>query len=212
MIRKIKNYIYKTKMKKQRIKRKYSDDMCWDLQYTLLEILPKMIETLRKAKNSYPELKFEEVDTFDYSWIQNNLKELDIEYKQNDYDKPSIKDPFTRWQLILKRISYCLIQADENQTVIINKYEKEYTKQLWNIDNEKEEEKLSTKKWFKKHTSVSKYDNKGKPLLYTFDLKEVNETLKKNYIEECNRINNYRNDMKTEAFNLINKYFWNLWD
>lgn len=51
------------KYKRQRIKKKYSDDMCWDLQYTLLEILPKMLETLRQGKHSYPELEFEEIDS-----------------------------------------------------------------------------------------------------------------------------------------------------
>lgn len=212
MIEKIKNYIYETKMKKQRVKRKYSDDMCYNVNYTLLDILPKMIETLRKEKHSYPELKFEEVDTFDYSWIQNNLRELDIEFTQNDYDKPSIKDPFTRWQLILKRISYCLTQADENQTEIINEYEKEYSNQLWNIKDSLEDEKLSTKDWIDLHSEPIKFDENGKPKLYAFKFNEVDKELKKKYMERDNEISNYRNEMKTEAFNLINKYFWNLWD
>lgn len=118
------------KYKKQRVKRKYSDDMCWDLQYTLLEILPKMIETLRQGKHGYPEEEFEEVDNFPHDWVQKSLKELEKDFDGKDYDKPDIKDQFTRWHLILKRISYCLIQADETQTEIKNKYQKEYDKQL----------------------------------------------------------------------------------
>ena len=116
----VKDYFYKRKMKKQRAKRKYSDDMCWDLQYTLLEILPKMIETLRKGKYSYPEEKFEEVDNFPHDWIQRSLKELEKDFDKADFDKPNIKNQFTRWHLILKRMSYCLIQADETQTEIKN--------------------------------------------------------------------------------------------
>lgn len=200
------------KYKRQRVKRKYSDDMCWDLQYTLLEILPKMVETLRQGKHGYPEEKFEEVDSFPYSWVKTTLKELEKDFDGKDYDKPNIRDPFTRWHLILKRISYCLIQADENQVDIINPYQKEYDKQLWGIDSWEEENKLSVENWFKKHTYVSKRDENGKPILHAFDFKEVEPKLKENYWQEDKKINTYRDDMKTEAFNLINKYFWNLWD
>ena len=167
------------KYKKQRVKRKYSDDMCWDLQYTLLEILPKMIETLRQGKHGYPEEEFEEVDNFPHDWVQKSLKELEKDFDGKDYDKPDIKDQFTRWHLILKRISYCLIQADETQTEIKNKYRKEYDKQLWGVDDWETEEKLSVKDWFKKHTYVSKRDENGKPILHTFDFKEVDPKLKK---------------------------------
>lgn len=209
---KIKDYFYERKMKKQRVKRKYSDDMCWDLQYTLLDILPKMIETLRKGKYSYPEKEFEEVDTFPYTWVKDTLKELEKDFTDKDYEKPDINNTFTRWHLILKRISYCLIQADETQTDIKNEYEDEYHKQVWGIEDFKEENKLSAKEWFKKHTEVSKYDKDGKPLLYKFKLNEPDPKLQEKWLNRQEEINTYRDNMKTEAFNLINKYFWNLWD
>lgn len=212
MFKLFKDIRYKHKMQKQRVKRKYSDDMCWDLQYTLLEILPKMIETLRQGKHGYPEEKFEEVDNFPHDWVQQSLKELEKDFNEKDFDKPNIKDQFTRWHLILKRMSYCLIQADETQTEIKNKYQKEYDKQLWGVDDWEAEEKLSIKEWFEKHTYVSKYNKNGNPILHTFDFKEVEPKLRENYWKEEERINTYRDDMKTEAFNLINKYFWNLWD
>lgn len=209
---KIKDYFYERKMKKQRVKRKYSDDMCWDLQYTLLDILPKMIETLRKGKYSYPEKEFEEVDTFPYTWVKDTLKELEKDFTDKDYEKPDINNTFTRWHLILKRISYCLIQADETQTDIKNEYEDEYYKQVWGIDNFEEENKLSAKEWFKKHTEVSRYDKNGKPLLHKFKLNEPDPKLQKKWLNREKEIDTYRDNMKTEAFNLINKYFWNLWD
>ena len=212
MFKLFKDIRYKHKMQKQRVKRKYSDDMCWDLQYTLLEILPKMIETLRQGKHGYPEEKFEEVDNFPHDWVQQSLKELEKDFNEKDFDKPNIKDQFTRWHLILKRMSYCLIQADETQTEIKNKYQKEYDKQLWGVDDWEAEEKLSIKEWFEKHTYVSKYNKNGNPILHTFVFKEVEPKLRENYWKEEERINTYRDDMKTEAFNLINKYFWNLWD
>ena len=147
----INGWLYERKMKKQRAKRKYSDDMCWDLQYTLLQILPQMIETLRKAKHGYPaQLNFEEINNFPIKWVQGELSNLKEEYKEKDFDEPDIQDSFTRWQLILKRISYCLKQADETQTNIFNPYEEEYNKQRW-----------GQFKNFKDSTEVYKHDNKG---------------------------------------------------
>ena len=95
---------------------------------------------------------------------------------------------------------------------IINEYEDEYHKQVWGIDDIEEENKLSTKEWFKKHTEVSKYDKNGKPVLHKFKLNEPDSKLKKKWLNRQEEIDTYRDDMKTEAFNLINKYFWNLWD
>ena len=196
----------------QRIVRKYSDDMCYSVNYTLLDILPKMIETMRKYKNSYPEFEFEEVDNFPHDWIKQQLKDLEIEYKQKDYELPNIKDPFTRWQLILKRISYCLIQANEDETKIENKQDEEYSNNLWGIEDPSKENNLSTSEWFKKHTEPVKFDENGKPKLYAFKFNEVDKELKKKWLERDNEIIKYRDEMKTEAFNLINKYFWTLWD
>lgn len=198
----INDWLYERKMKKQRAKRKYSDDMCWDLQYTLLQILPQMIETLRKAKHGYPaQLNFEEINNFPIKWVQEELSNLKEEYKEKDFDEPDIQDSFTRWQLTLKRISYCLKQADETQTNIFNPYEEEYNKQRW-----------GQFKNFKDSTEVYKHDNKGKPLLYKFKDVKIDSKLKENYFNKLDEIDKYRDDMKTEAFNLINKYFWNLWD
>lgn len=201
---KIKDYFYERKMKKQRVKRKYSDDMCWDLQYTLLDILPKMIETLRKGKYSYPEKEFEEVDTFPYTWVKDTLKELEKDFTDKDYEKPDINNTFTRWHLILKRISYCLIQADETQTDIKNEYEDEYNKQRWsNIKDENN---------FDEYFIPVEYDKDNKPKLYKFNTHKVDEELSKKWLDTEKEIWKYRDNMKTEAFNLINKYFWTLWD
>lgn len=200
------------KFKKQRAKRKFSDDMCYSVYDTLLELLPKMIETMRKYKNGYPELDFKEVDNFPVDWVQQSMKELEKEFNKKEFNKPDLKDPFTRWHLILMRISYCLIQADENQTSIINEYSEEYSNKLWNIEDPYEENKLSTSQWFKKHTEPIKFDENKKPKLYAFKFNKVNEDLTKKWLERDSEILKYRDDMKTEAFNLINNYFWNLWD
>ena len=40
------------------------------------------------------------------------------------------------------------------------------------------------------------------------DVKE----LTKNWLEECQAIDKYRDDCKNEFFELFSKYFWSLWD
>ena len=58
------NYKFNKKMAKQRAKRGFSDDMCWNMYGWILETFPKMIINLRDMKNGYPELKFEEINYF----------------------------------------------------------------------------------------------------------------------------------------------------
>lgn len=195
---------FERKMRKQRAKRKYSDDMCWSIDYTLLEILPKMIETMRKQKHGYPDgIQFEEVETFPCNWVENSIKQIEKDFSKDDYEV-DIQDPFTRWHLILMRICYCLQQADENQTEIENKYEYEYHKQLWR--NVKDRTNLD------EVFVPASYDKNGEVLTYKMNTAKVNEELEKNWLEESREIDMYRDNMKTEAFNLINKYFWDLWD
>lgn len=200
----IEDYFYERKMAKQRAKRKYSDDMCWGIDYTLLEILPPMIEQMRKAKHGYPELEFEEVLNFPIQWINKEMKNLQKEFKEKDYEEPDINDPFTKWQLILKRIVFCLTEADEDKTSFKNQYDEEYDKQLWsNIKNENN---------LKEYFVPVKYDENNKPKLYKFNTHKVDEELSKKWLNTEEEIWEYRDNMKTEAFNLINEYFWTLWD
>lgn len=205
----LKDWFYERKYRRQRAKNKYSIDMCFNLNYSLLEILPKMIEELREMKHGYPmDMKFEEVDLYSIEFKADCIRELEDEFKKEGYDKPNLDDDFTRWQIILMRMIYCLQQADENQTEIENKYYEEFHRQSWpDTSNTKK-----FKDFWNTITEPIKFDKKGKPKLYKLKQNEVDKTLKENYFNRESEINKYRDDMKTEAFNLINKYFWCLWD
>lgn len=199
------DWFYERKYRRQRVKRKYSDDMCWDLNYTLLDILPDMIENLRQMKHSYPDLKFEEVDNMPKDWVNIALISLELEFSIFDYEKPSLDDAFTRWHIILKRMAYCLREADKD---IPNKYEEEYNKaSMPDTSNAK-----TFKQYWNTITEPIVFGENEKPRLYVFKTKKVDERISKKYFDEQERIENYKDDMKTEAFTLINKYFWNLWD
>ena len=174
----IKQYKFNRKMAKQRAKRGFSDDMCWGMCDWFLETFPKMIINLRDMKHGYPELNFEEVDNFSTKWITSVSKEINKLNKKYGYDNLDIKDTFSRWQLILTRIAYCLIQANEDTTDIKNEYREDYVNQIFgNI-----------------------YQTKQK------------QELEKKYFEREKEIIEYRDEMKNEAFDLLKKYFWNLWD
>ena len=57
-----------------------------------------------------------------------------------------------------------------------------------------------------------KFDSEGKPICYELKTNEPPEELKEKYFNREQEIFEYRNKMKDEAFDLIKKYFWNLWD
>lgn len=168
------NYKFNKKMAKQRAKRGFSDDMCWNMYGWILETFPKMIINLRDMKNGYPELKFEEINDFSIDWIEKVCEQID------DFD---IYDDFYKWQLILTRIAWCLEQANEETTCIKNEYEEEYFDKIFKNDYEF---------WENKNGEDKELEEK-----YFSRLKDIAE---------------YRNQMKDEAFDLIKKYFWNLWD
>lgn len=174
LITKIKNMRFEHKMKKQRAKYKYSEDMCWDFYDSFLDIIPKQIDKLIEFRNSHPDIEFKEIETFPIQWVNETLNELN---KKDDKASFNINDTQSRWLLILSRISYCFKQANENTTKIKNEFEDSFF-----------------------HLS------------YKLKEGDVPEDLKNNYFAKEKEIYEYRNNMKNEAFDLLKKYFWDLWD
>ena len=59
---------------------------------------------------------------------------------------------------------------------------------------------------------VTETDEKGKPKLWTLKTNEPDMMLQEKYYKRVMEIENYRNACKDEAFDLIKKYFYHLWD
>ena len=173
-------------MKKQRKNKGFSDCDCWGLYWWLGRTFPEMILNLRNMQHGAPELKFEEFYNLPLNWLIPELQKLE-KIKKEEYD---IYDIFNQWYIILTRIAFCLKQTDED-LYIENPYEKEYFNQLYKSDN-----------LFKKIN-----DN-----FYELNTSPVDKELKTKYVKEEDKIWKYRNNMKNEAFDLLKKYFWNLWD
>ena len=191
----MKDYKFNKKMAKQRAKRGFSDDMCWGMYNWFLETFPKMIINLRDMKHGYPELDFEEIEKIPISWIKSASKEINEINKKDGYDEFNIEDGFSRWQLILTRIAYCLTQANEDETEIKNEYREEYFNQKYETIED----------WWNRRCEKVESG-------YIIKTKNVDKELEEKYFNREKEIIEYRDKMKNEAFDLLKKYFWNLWD
>ena len=210
--RKISDWRFEKRMAKQRNKRGFSDSDCWGMCYWFGDTFPKMIRNLRDMKHGAPELEFEEVDNFPLQWVEEESKELLKQKQKKGYEieidlwgKDKI---FDRWWFVLSRIAYCLEQANDEVTEIKNEYEEEYHKQVFGDDSDKK----SFKEWWNAHHEIVEYDEKGKPKLWRLITNEPDEELEKKYKKRNEEIEKYRNEMKDEAFDLLKKYFYHLWD
>lgn len=200
LLNKFEDYRFEKRMAKQRYKRGFADCDCWGLNYWMCETFPQMILNLRDMKHGYPDLPFEEFDTLPEAW---KTKEL-IKYKQiqkklgYDYEPNST---FTKWYIILTRIAYCLKEANPDKE-LFNPYKEEFDKAFWGEDITKIK---SFDEFIEKHTESTN-------VYKVLKTNEVNEDLRKNYLEAEKNNYMYQESMKNEALDLIKKYFYNMWD
>lgn len=205
---------FERRMARQRKKKGYSDCDCWNMFNWFQETFPKMVRNLRDMKHGAPELAFEEVDNFPLQWVAEQSQILLEQKKKKEYEEEidlwGKERIFDRWWLILSRIAYCLEESSEDQTTEQNEFQKEYNRQVWG--DEEELNKLSFKEYWNKFWKVEKVDEKGKPLTYRLETNEPDPELQKKYYNRETEIAKYREEMKNEAFTLLSKYFFNLWD
>lgn len=196
IITKFKEYLFDKKQRKQRKQKGFSDSDCWGLNYWLGDTFPKMIRNLRDMKNGYPMCKFEDVDNFPKDWLELETNKMNEVFKNQHYDTSD--ELFNKWYLILTRIAYCLEQTNDELVKIANEYEDEYNKQVWG--------NLSFKNAL---IPIKLGDNTN---AYKLNTNEPDDEIRKKYFEKEDEIAKYRDDMKNEAFDLLKKYFWDLWD
>lgn len=212
---------FERKMRKQRKEQGFSDVDVWSIDYWFADIFVKMIRQLRDNKHGAPDLAFKEVENFPLKWVeeQSNIL-LEQKRKRNEGKKEEDKIEeevnlwnedfiFDRWWMILSRIAWCLEQSNKDSTYIENKYEEKYDEQFW---GDEKWEKGKFEDFWNKHFEVSEVDERGKPKLFKLKDREIDKDLEKSYWEEEKKIANYREQCKNEAFDLIKKYFYNLWD
>lgn len=89
------------------------------------------------------------------------------------------------WTAILNKIAFLFKEIDENTCSMKNEY---------------------ADKFFEMLTQSSKTDKKWCSLITTAD------ELRENYYKREQEIFEYKDKCKDEAFDLLKKYFWHLWD
>lgn len=189
----------------QRARKGYSGYDLWGLDYYLQIMIPKAIMDFESTLHGSPELEFEEIDTFDYSWVIKQYDEILKNLKKDKwFDEYSCEDEafkeltldncYIKFRIILRRIAYCFTESNEELCSQVNEYEDEYLKQRFN-DNE--------------DLFIPLEDN---PKLYKLNVKKVDEELDYNYTKRQLEIEQYIEDMKNQAFELLSKYFFYLWD
>lgn len=135
-------------------------------------------------------------------------------YKENRHGSPacletsSDGDPHAAWDTILNRLLFLLSEMDEEKCSKKNPYEVDWG----NIQKEFEDkygffgEALLTEeeKEESRRTGSTRWHLPS-------ELPEYQETLEK-WRNSEREIEEYRDKCKDEAFQIIGKYFWNLWD
>lgn len=205
---KLKDIRFNRRMAKQRYKKGYADCDVWGMNYWLGETFAKMIRRLEQMKHGCPMTDFKEVNNFPIDWVEKQKMEIDIQNEKDGYECFDLFSDFSRWQLILRRIAWCLEQTNDEITDIENEYYEEYNRQSWGEEPEKE----SFKEWWNRHFVVEETDKKGNPKLWRMVERKADEELERKYFDREKEISQYRDDCKNEAFDLLKEYFWALWD
>ena len=236
---KLRDWKFERRMAKQRQKRGYSNCDCWSLRDWFQTTFPQMILTLRDMKHGAPEFEFEEFENLPLAWVTDVSQELIRQKQENGYEDDvnfwGDEKYFDRWWIILTRIAYCLILSSEeceeiklldiisekNKKTVVknpcatrtlecvkNEFYSEYNEAVWGKDDSVK----NFKKWWGKHFVVEEYDEKGKPLSYRLVTNDPEPELKEKYWNREKEIAEYRDSLKNEAFDLLKKYFYNLWD
>lgn len=90
---KLKNYMRKIKWSLQKIKRGYSDKDVWNIDLWFLDIMPRMLNQLKKTTHSAPLIKGTTEITCHDKW-KEILDRMIFLLNEMDEDKCSYKNPF----------------------------------------------------------------------------------------------------------------------
>lgn len=209
-IRAIKEWHQELKYRRQRAKRGWSVKDTWSIDYWFLDVMPKMLEYLKEHHIGFP-------SEIQKEYFEAHSDELNMTYEEycswpadensEGYKLREKTDEICNnlWNEILDRMIFLLREASEESCSIKNPYEEE---------NEKNYKEF-TKKYGILGEKLLKpediYPNGEKRLYSPSDIPEYKETSEL-YLKESIKLDEYRDRCKTEAINLFNRWFWNLWD
>jgi len=178
----------------------------------------KIKEFPRKVKHCYQRAKrgysYQDLWSIEY-WFMETMPKMLQDFKKNLHGCPamfvnhedgteyqSVEQGMKDWEAVIDRMIFCFTEMHEDTCSMKNEFEDEYHNQ-----RHKPNEGKKVKDWFEQCGT----DAKGKPW-YRLVEGEVEPELEKSFWEKHKEIENYREKMKDEGFDLMKKYFRNLWD
>lgn len=172
----------------QRITKGYCDRDVWNMFSWFLSVVPSMLEELKETTHGAPAVLAGGIDSQSHSLDSNAGHE--------------------EWKRILGEMAYLFRESDEDSCQRKNPYETEYEMAL---------ETFTEKYGFlgEKLRTAGEIEREEKNHFCTMhtmvEVPEYREIHDK-YMEEEQRLYEYRNTCKDNAFELFTKWFWDLWD
>lgn len=209
-VKKIKVYLQGLKYRRQRAKRGWSEKDTLDIDHWFLDVVPQMLEYLKEHHMGFP-------SDLQKEYINIHSGELNMTYDEycswhTDENsegymlREKVDEACNRlWNEILGRMIFLLREACEDTSIVKNPYEEESRR----IHMEFSEKYGVLGEKLLKPEDI--YPNGAKRIYTPADLPEYKETAEL-YLKESIKLDEYRDRCKTEAINLFNKWFWNLWD
>lgn len=207
---KIKDFLQERKYRRQRAKRGWCVKDTWSIDYWFLNIMPQMLEYLKAHHIGFPADIQREYVTAHQDELNMTYEEYRIWPSDENSDGYKLRETTDEacnrlWNEILDRMIFLLKEANEETCSVKNPYEGE---------NRKNHREFIKKYGIlgEKLLKPGEISPDGTRKLYMLpDILEYKET-EELFIKETIRLDEYRDRCKTEAINLFNKWFWNLWD
>ena len=189
---KCKRYVKNIKFAYQRIRYGYCDKDVWSIDWWFLNIMPNMLDDLRKTAHGYP---------VDLAESCNNVQVLGMDEEQEE-------KAIAEWDSILSEIAFLFREANEETCLKKNPYKDDWHKAQQEFAKEYGErgEKLRTSEEIEKEKSRNLYT------IHTADELPEYQGLNRLYTEAEREIEAYRNECKDKGIDLFKQWFWNLWD
>lgn len=158
LLRKIKDFTFEQKMKRQRVQRGFSDNDAWDLDSWFMHIIPEMIKYVKDNGMGYPGIvinDFIEIKNItDKEYIFGLVHHCGIDDKLLDECDKWCNN---RWQEILGKMIFLFYECDDDTCTYHNKYDEVYLEQRSESKSENKEYKDLKKLWNEEESKIDKY-------------------------------------------------------
>lgn len=203
---KIKHFSRCIKWSKQRIFRGYADCDVWNMFSYVEELMPAMLQYLKDNRMGSPSYLAYADKEEDKPHLMGD--QILMDKKLSDDDKDGFSKSHREWDKILDRMIFLWRELDEETCSKKNPYEEAHMNALMEFSDKYGflGQKLETEE------EKEKLKNSGGHYVHSMsELPEYAE-IDRLYMEEEKRLTDYRVKCKDEVFDMMKKYFFDLWD